>query len=33
MTDNLRENGYIGSFNGKLHDELLDCELFNARNE
>jgi transposase InsO family protein len=24
------ENGYIESFNGKLRDELLDCEVFNT---
>jgi len=27
------ENGYIESFNGKLHDELLACEWFNTRLE
>jgi putative transposase len=24
------ENGYVESFNGKLRDELLDCEVFNT---
>jgi transposase InsO family protein len=27
------ENGYVESFNGKLRDELLDCEVFNALRE
>jgi putative transposase len=27
------ENGYIESFNGKLRDELLDCEVFNTLKE
>ena len=26
-----RENGYVKSFNGKLREELLDCEVFNTR--
>ena len=27
------ENGYVESFNGKLRDELLDCEVFNTLRE
>ena len=27
------ENGYVESFNGKLRDELLDCEVFNTLKE
>jgi transposase InsO family protein len=27
------ENGYVGSFDGKLRDELLDCEVFNTPRE
>ena len=27
------ENGYVESFNGKLRDELLDCEVFNSLRE
>jgi putative transposase len=27
------ENGYVESFNGKLRDELLDCEVFNTLTE
>jgi len=28
-----RENGYIESFNGKLRDELLNCEIFDTLTE
>jgi transposase InsO family protein len=27
------ENGYVESFNGKLRDDLLDCEVFNTLRE